>query len=60
MTPYEPVTLDAEIIVLRGILFEVYYLLKDRNSKDINDAMCLIKRVFPDVKNYEKAKDRQM
>ena len=46
-------------IVLRGALAEIYYLLKDRNSRAIGDAMFLIENLFPEVKNY-KSKQREI
>ena len=44
---------DAEITVLRGALAEIYYLLKDRRSRGIENAMFQIETILPDVKNYE-------
>ena len=46
---------DAEITILHGTLAEVYYLLKDRRNKGIEDAMSHIETIFPDLKNYEYA-----
>ena len=53
MTLNEPVAIDSKILILRGTLLEVYYLLKDRQSKAIGDALFIIENVLPDVKNYE-------
>ena len=44
---------DAEIIMLRAILAETYYLLKDRRSRGIDNAMFHIEAVCPEVKYYE-------
>jgi len=41
---------DAEITILRGTLAEIYYLLRDRSSKGIDNAMSHIEAVFPDLK----------
>ena len=44
---------DAEIAMFRGILVEVYYLLKDRGGKGIDDAMFHIEKFLPYIKNYK-------
>ena len=43
---------DMEITILHGTLAEVYYLLKDRGNKGIENAMSHIETVCPDVRNY--------
>ena len=43
---------DTEITILHGTLAEVYYLLKDRGNKGIENAMYHIETVYPDVRNY--------
>ena len=46
---------DPEIILLRGIMAEIYYLLKDRRSKGIDNVMLRIEKVFPDIKDYKSS-----
>ena len=47
---------EAEITLLRGILAQIYYVLKDRNCNrrcgGIDNVILNIESVCPDVKNH--------
>ena len=43
---------EAEIILLRGTLAEIYCVLKDHRSRGIDNVMFHIESVYPCVKSY--------